>query len=346
MRAKVTKDGLVETSVNLGSASTRTANTDAQVSTVAPNTQYAYEVTTITTEIIVADITTSASGFAAGDTSGQNTCTRSGSVWYCPILLANSNAQVQGNVVLDGYVAELLNLASASTRTTNSDAKVSTTLTSVKYSHKFTITTEIGASITPTTVTAGSSATSCSINSNVVYCPVPVAEDGGTNDIVIIKDGYVSHTSGDTGNRASNAAAQGAQSFSDVKYSYVVDVNDASDSNDITGATVTAGASIISCTESGGDYYCPVTLTNDGSGTIASAARSGFDSNIGTLSDRTANTDVQVLVTISLSPTAADTTSAAVGGGGGGGSVGSVIVNYLTPEVEEEFTEVPSRDCD
>lgn len=204
------------------------------------------------------------------------------------------------------------------------------------FAQKVTIGTELGEALLGTTVTAGSGATSCSIVSSTAYCPVPFTQDGIANDISISKAGYVTSTTGDTGDRTSNGSSQQAVSVSGaggVQYALKVVVQDSAGSA-VTGATVTHGG-VSAASVSSNSYYFNTT----GAGALI-VSKSGFSSTDSAIDTGLANVGVtssgQTAVTLSgstpftgslssggSSATARGLIATVVSSGGGGSSGGS-----------------------
>ncbi len=142
------------------------------------------------------------------------------------------------------------------------------------FAQKITVETELAEALTGTTVSAGSSATVCTVVSSTAYCPVPFSEDGTSNDISIAKSGYVSNTAGDTVDRAGNTTAQQLVSVTGtdgVKYALKIVVNDSA-GTPVTGATVTHGGVSAASVVSNAYYF----TTNSAGALIVT--KSGFDS--------------------------------------------------------------------
>jgi hypothetical protein len=81
-------------------------------------------------------------------------------------------------------------------------------------------------SLTGATVTAGSGATSCTESSSFYFCAVPEAQDGVANDVNFSLTGYVTDTSGDTGDRTSGASARVTVSVTGIKFQLKAIVTD------------------------------------------------------------------------------------------------------------------------
>jgi len=146
------------------------------------------------------------------------------------------------------------------------------------FGQKVNITTEAGQSMDLDSVTAGSSNTSCYVptESSTAYCPVPVSQDNGEGDVTIVKNGFVTNTSGSTNNRINGTSAQNVISVSDVKYGLKVAVQEEGTGNPVTGSALVIktvdgmGTYGFSCPELGsGMYGCIVpTRVDDGTNNI------------------------------------------------------------------------------
>ncbi len=294
----VEKDGYVTTAATgdlIWNAAAENSNT--------ASLPFAYKVGPISTEGPDFTITNSASTVTAGDSNGQNSCTMSGSFWYCPVVLANSANVPTGTAVLDGYVEEARALIGASSRSANGDAQVSGNIADVKFGHKVTGVDELGNDLTKATVTVGGVA--CTESSSVYYCLVPLASDGGTSDVVITKNGFVT-TLQDSTDRTSNVDVQGSYSSGSL-YAYKITLIEteavfADITTDVTELVLGDTADEEdTCILSSATWYCPVLLANSDSVPSAIvtldgyvARRRGFEE----ITVRTANTDAQVSTTL------------------------------------------------
>ena len=233
---------------------------------------------------------------------GVSAYTNNGSSAY----FANSASAGALVIAKNGYVSPATTNTGLSSVTTNQIATTSITfstgsaLTSavvvganasaqgLPFAQKVTIGTELSEALLGTTVTAGSGATSCSVVSGTAYCPVPFTQDGVANDISISKAGYVTSTTGDTGDRTSNASAQQAVSVSGaggVQYALKVVVQDSAGSP-VTGATVTHGG-VSAASVSSNSYY----FNTIGAGSLI-VSKSGFSSTDTTVDTGLANVGV------------------------------------------------------
>jgi len=100
----------------------------------------------------------------------------------------------------------------------------------------------------------------------------------------------------------------------------------------ISGATVTAGSAGVSCSEgSVAVYYCAVALPD--AGTSAIASKTGWTSGTGTYTDRTANSNAQSTVTVTIGEIALSTTNGGTSISTGGSSSGGGGYYYQAPTV-------------
>ena len=230
------------------------------------------------TAINISDLATKTFGGIAVSTSTSNigywaATTSSGSLVLAKNGYVSSATNNTGltNVTADQTATTSITFGSGSALTSSVSAGSGASAQGLQFAQKINLQTEAGESLTGATVTAGSSNTSCTVASNIAYCPVPVSEDGIANDITVTKSGYVTSTSGDTANRTANADAQSTQTFSDAQYALKVVVND-SNGVAVVGATVTHGGVSAAASVSNSYYF-----TSTGAGAIA-VSKSGFDS--------------------------------------------------------------------
>lgn len=230
------------------------------------------------TAIPIASLTTKTLAGVAPSTTVSNVAYWATTPTAGALVLAE-NGYVTASTNNTGFTSVTANQTGATTVTLGSGSALTSAISAgssgsgqgLQFGQKITLQTEAGSSLTGATVTAGSSNTSCAVVSNIAYCPVPITEDGTPNDITITKSGYVTSTTGDTGDRTTNASAQSSQTFSDVGYILKVVVND-SVGIPITGATVTHGG-IAAATSVSNVYY----FTTTGSGALV-VSKTGFDS--------------------------------------------------------------------
>ncbi len=192
-----------------GDTGDRANDAAAQETVTVNDVQYGYKITSITTQVFSTDIIALVTTLTVGDDTAKNTCASSSSVWYCPVVLNNSNGTMVGNVTLDGYVQADYSLVTGTTRTANADPQRSDTVTGVEYAVKITV-------LTGATVTTGDSyGTTCteSGSTGIYYCIVPLA-DTETN-IQVVKTGYDTKTESNAWlDRTSNTDAQATYSLS------------------------------------------------------------------------------------------------------------------------------------
>lgn len=127
--------------------------------------------------------------------------------------------------------------------------------------------------------------------------------NAGLSDITTSTSGQVVITLGNYD--AVSSPITSSTNIKGLKYAVKVTATREGDNTALSGATVTAGSANTSCTEDGstGIYYCPVLLAD--TGTTVSIIKNGYVTNTsGTYTDRTANTNPQraVAVSVSLSP--------------------------------------------
>ena len=276
----VTLDGYVETAAGYALTSTAARANDAvaQVSTTITAVQYAYKITGITSEGPGTDLVGLSTGLTVGDVTGKNTCSQvcgAGCVWYCPVVLANSNAEPAGVTTLSGYVEEALDLVGTDLRTANSDPQRSTTLSGVKYGYKITSIPAEGSSTelkaTVTGVKAGNAqGTTCAQSGGNWYCAVPLADT--TLAIQVAKDGYVKDTTSlnFTTDRTLATAAQETATTGSVKHNYRFKVWKMDGSTVFTGLTsgdFTFGATSVDFYEVGAGVY-DVAFTDAGGAVV------------------------------------------------------------------------------
>ena len=302
MISRIVNDGYVDKNTYaLVTGNNRTLGTDAQESDTVSTVQYAYTVTGITTEQIASDITATVTTLTLGDPTGQTACAFDTATWYCPIVIANSDGTLTGNVTKDGYVQTDYALTGSSSRSAHTDAQVAgVSAASILYGFKVTgVADELGGALSTVTVATGDAyGTTCTEDTGNWYCIVPLANTG----IVIraIKDGYVTDTTESfTADRTAHTNAQQTKAVTGTQFSQKITVTREGDSAALTGATVTTTGPT-TFTEDGttGIYYGPVTLAND-NGTIT-VAKTGYKTNTSaTASDRVAGTDAQGATTAS-----------------------------------------------
>ncbi|MDP7494758.1 MAG: hypothetical protein QGG26_17460, partial [Candidatus Undinarchaeales archaeon] len=211
---RVTKDGYVLMEI-ISDGSNRWYNDDVNAFTVS-SIQFAYKVTAITLEGPGTSILTSLSSLSAGDDTGRDTCTRSGSTWYCPVTLTNSNGALVARPVLDGYVEESFTLSGASTRSAHTDAQRSGTVSGVKYAYKITSVaaegpgTDLTGSLSSLSVGDASGTDGCTLYSGTWYCPTTLTHSDQTIIASPGKDGYVQESYTVTGGttRGSHTSSQ------------------------------------------------------------------------------------------------------------------------------------------
>ncbi|MFA5933779.1 MAG: hypothetical protein WC795_00960 [Candidatus Paceibacterota bacterium] len=140
----------------------------------------------------------------------------------------------------------------------------STSCKGLEFGQKITVTREgDNASISGATITAGSLATACIENASTYYCAVPVAEDGGANDIVVAKTGYVTKND-TTANRTSGTSIQSSTAISNLLFQFKTIVsNELGTVFNISNLdTATFGGVAPSYSSTNSAYWAPASGTN------------------------------------------------------------------------------------
>lgn len=292
---RVSKDGYVtKTDAGIG---TYAAASDPSETITVTNVQFAYKITSITTQVLDTDITGSVAPLTVGNATGEDTCTLSGGSWYCPVVLANSSGDLLSTPTLDGYVQKNYDLFTGWSRGANTDPQRSDTIINIEYSHKVTGQDELTSSLTSATITVGG--TGCTESTGVYYCPTPVASDGETDDVIVTKNGYVTWNA-DSTNRTANTGVQ-ATYTSVNQFAYkITSIATQVLSTDITASvtTLTVGDDTAknTCTSSSNVWYCPVVLLNSNGTMVGNVTLDGYvqkNYNLFTGATRTDNTHPQ-----------------------------------------------------
>ncbi|MDP7081683.1 MAG: hypothetical protein QF415_17470, partial [Candidatus Undinarchaeales archaeon] len=314
--ATPTLDGYVQKSYNIGTQTTRTANTANQVTSALQNVQYAYKITSVTAEGPGTGLTSSLTSLVIGDGSGQDACTLSSGDWYCSVRTAYSDqTPLFARPTKDGYVLANYNIGAQTTRSVNTAAQVATTVSDVRFTFTVTsVTTEgpgtaLTSSITTMTVGDETGKDACLLNGGAWYCPVLLANSDGTLKVRPVKDGYVEedHTYTGAGTRTAYDAAQSTGTVAGFRFSYTVQVEDQrTTAGPVTVAAVTAGASDVGCTFNVDRYYCPIVLADDtGADADVDAAKAGYVTthwDTALAAGRTQHTDSPLAVTVTDMP--------------------------------------------
>lgn len=242
---RVTLDGFVQ-KTNVGVA-TYATSTDPGASSTVTSLQFAYKVTTITTEVLTSSITASVTAFTYGDETAENTCVLSGGAWYCPVVLANSNGSMRTTVTLNGYVQKSYTPTATTTRAANTDAQATTTLAGIQYGHKLTVTSAAahgGSTVTGATITndLGGSAEvfTESGTTGVYYGAIPIANDNKA--ITILKAGWTTATSTTSGDRTTATSTQQAQTHATLVYNAISNLTAAATGTNATNLSWTVSA--------------------------------------------------------------------------------------------------------
>ncbi|HLD08779.1 MAG TPA: hypothetical protein VJB68_01880, partial [Methylophilaceae bacterium] len=151
-----------------------------------------------------------------------------------------------------------------------------------------------------TTVSAGG--VTCneeSSNTGTYFCPVLIAGDGGTNDMVLGFDGYVTDATGDTPDRDGHAAAAATTTVSSIDFSHKITIVDELGTA-LTPNYVVAGSfdgsPEVNCLISSNVAYCAVTAGGDNDVAAGSfrVYKAGYvSSSIELASNRGSSTTVQ-----------------------------------------------------
>ncbi|MDP7494693.1 MAG: hypothetical protein QGG26_17135, partial [Candidatus Undinarchaeales archaeon] len=315
MVATPSKNGYVQKDYALGTPTNRGSNTASQVSSTVSSVQFAYKITSVTTQVLAASLATALATLSVGDDTAKTTCSISGSTWYCPVLLTNSDGTMVAVPTLDGYVQKDYGLGTPTNRGANTASQVSSALTGIEYAYTITgIATEgpgnaIITSVSSLAVGDDTGQDSCARSGSTWYCPTTTANSNGALVAVPTLDGYVqkSYALGTQTNRGSNTASQVSSTVSGIQYAYKINgVTSEGPANDLTGtlSSLTMGDTTgeDSCELNGGAWYCPVRLTYSDQTLVATPTKDGYvqkDYNLGTQTNRGAHTTGQVSSTVS-----------------------------------------------
>ena len=292
MIARVVKNGYVDKNTYALVANTKRAtDATAQVTETINSVQYAYKVTAITAEQTAVNLTATVTSVALGN-AAQTSCALSGSVWYCPVILANSSGTLTADVAKDGYVRKTnYALTGSSSRTNNIDGQVSVTIANILYAAKVTgVATELGGALNTVTVSTGTGfAVPCAESGTAWYCALPL--DQTAIAISVAKDGYVTNTSNSfTADRTVETADQQTKAVTGVLFSQKITVTREGDSAALTDATVSTTGPTIFVEGAPGVYYGAVSVGDDND--IITIIKDGYKTNTSaTTSDRTIGED-------------------------------------------------------
>ncbi len=280
----ISKEGFVDGMPML--SGDRTAHSDGQQSVTlngASGLDYAYKITSLTTELgqELADVAVTIPTVTAGDAYGTS-CTSNlqGTIYYCPVPLANTSRGIR--VEVDGLVTNTSGLF-GSDRTASGDPQVATTVSGIAFSHKINVRDELGQ---PVTIGSGyvrfegASGNDCWISGSSAYCTISIDDDDVqdlTSAYYVYVSGYyypqlvdvnnprlVFYGGGDQ-NRTTNSDAQKVVTMTagnGIQFNHKVIVKDEL-GNALTPDTVSAGASDVSCSISGNVGYCPIQFEDD-----------------------------------------------------------------------------------
>ncbi len=346
------KTGYVTTTAaNVPLAGNRTAHANAQqvtTMTTANGLDFSLRIDVVENEIGQNIMPTSGTPWTASAGLTVATQTYDTNKWY---LAASGNGNLA--FVRDGYVQA--NITSAPTSVSQTVSTVD--FIDVEFSYKLTaitaeaLLTNITASATTVEVGDNTGRNACSLSGGAWYCPVVLANSNGALIARVVADGYVESlalplTTATT--RVAHDALQLSDTVAGVQYAVKATVTKQSDASALSGGTVTSGDALaIVCSEDGatGIYYCPVPVAH--TDVVVSAAKTGFTTNTGTFSDRTASTDAQQTTSIALAIVVVSS-----GGGSGipitGGATGFATTppttNPTTPTSPEPVkTDIVSR---
>ncbi len=175
----------------------------------------------------------------------------------------------------------------------------------LKYAHVISnIVNELGASITPTSVSAGANSTPCVVTEGSAFCPVSIADDNDPSQgFVIQKEGFVTLRVDLAGDRTTNDESQRAVSIDrdTMRFAHKLNVSGLTDelhANTIESVDgVVAGLMQVSCTIQDSFAYCPVGIDDD-AGSGFAITKDGYVTNSASellfSQDRTSADDPQV----------------------------------------------------
>ncbi|VVB74037.1 Uncharacterised protein [uncultured archaeon] len=279
--------------------------------------QFSYKIEYIATESGgYGNIETSVASLTVGDDTGHDACVLSGTTWYCPVVLANSDGTIVGTPTKDGFVEADYALNGVTTRMSNSGPQVSTGIAGgaagVKFAYKITgITTELGTNITGSIPGGGMAVgdvtglDSCVITGGAWYCPTLLAHSDDTLVGLVYKDGYVqeNHNLVIGTTRAANDDPQITDTITGVKYAYkITSIPTEAIGTELkaTATAVNAGDVQGTACSQGGDthWYCAVPLSDTTLG--VQVTQDGYVEDAVSLNfttDRTSDTDPQQTAT-------------------------------------------------
>ncbi len=280
----VSQDGYVSATVD----NVVTADGESQTDAGTVYLQYGYKITDITTEGPGTNIASSLDGLAAGDNSGDVYCDQSGSTWYCPVPLNDSDGTLVAMVAKDGYVEQNYNLTTGTTRGSDSDAQVVDTIEGVQYAYKLSdFESEQGnhTTVVPDSVSVGG--TNCTKDSGSWYCAVPTYASWDGTSASVSAAGFVNTTS-DVSARAYAQAPQVTDAVTDILYQIKIEVADELGHNTTADTITVAGADPDYSTDGvypmiSADPQTPVTnsyyFAQSGSNIAAEINKAGFINN-------------------------------------------------------------------
>lgn len=267
---------------------------------------YAYTISAITAEVLDTNLTTTVTTLELGDDTDTDECILNTGVWYCPVLLANSNGTLIARVAQSGYVDksdyETTGLSSRSHDTAQDDGTIANILHAYKFSTFTSEATESDLASDVTAVWVGDDSEnmiSCTEGpgeggDDIWYCVVPINLSDGEVIATPVIDGFVSGLHS-VSVRDAEDDAQGVNALTDIEYAFkVTAVETEALEASLSNVTVSTGdAFAISCTELEGDWYCPVPLAH--TGVTVRAEKDGYVTNEGAFfaSDRVLAGDAQ-----------------------------------------------------
>jgi hypothetical protein len=288
------KDGYVQQGYSLVNNVPRINHNNPQVSDTIVNIQYAYVLTSATSEYIGTELKDTALAVQIGDPTGRDSCSYDGvtGYWYCPVVLANSNGPMEGNFRHDGYVEQPYPLTVGITRGSHNSPQVSETIQDVQYSYVLTsITSEVFNTELKDTGLAlsvgdpsGTDTCTYSAVTGYWYCSTVLANSNGSMVGNFRHDGYVEQPYGLTGgvNRVNHTDSQVTDTIGSVRYGYII--NSATTEqhsieliNTLNNLIVGDSTGQNNCMYDGvGAWYCPVLLANSSGPMVGIPTQEGY----------------------------------------------------------------------
>ncbi len=194
-------------------------------------------------------------------------CTESDGEWYCAVPLGDRDRDVL--ITKDGYVqynSAMEGNLGITDRGAHTDPPMVFSIIDVKFAAKIiSITDESTELMSAVSVKGGDNfEVSCTESNGSWFCPIPL--DDEEFNVLIAKDGYVSHITDDEGfsDRVNHDDPQVVAQLSGIKFAYVVTgIADTLDNNFLDAAVRTGDNYGITCTtDNNGTYFCPVPLSH------------------------------------------------------------------------------------